>query len=65
VTRDAEPDPHAARRELRRRREREGMRVQGRSVRRLAELSTRPGHTPAAAARATTKRRRSKRRGGR
>jgi len=49
MTFEQEPDPHAARRERRRRREREGMRVHGRGVRRLAELSARPGHVPSAA----------------
>jgi len=45
---DQDADPHAARRERRRQREREGMQVHGRSVRRLAELSARPGHVPSA-----------------
>jgi hypothetical protein len=59
VKRDAEADPHEAARERRRRREREGMQVHGRSVRRLAELTARPGHIPATALRpATAKRRR-------
>jgi hypothetical protein len=60
-----DPDPHAARREERGRREREGMLVHGRSVRRLAELSARPGHVSSAAAAASPaakRRRRSKRR---
>ena len=57
------PDLHAARRERRKQREREGMQVHGRSVRRLAELSSRPGHvTPAAVPGTATRRRRSKRR---
>ncbi|HEV2439377.1 MAG TPA: hypothetical protein VGX97_04875 [bacterium] len=59
---DAEADPHAGRRERRLRQEREGMQVHGRSVRRLAELSARPGHLPSAAVPAAVKRRRSKRR---
>jgi hypothetical protein len=66
---DQQADPHAARRERRRRREREGMQVHGLGVRRLAELRARPGHVtvPVRAARpgaasGATKRRRSKRR---
>jgi hypothetical protein len=69
---DEEADLHAARRDRRRQREREGMQVHGRSVRRLAELSARPGHVPSAARAAgpagaprRSKRRRSKRRRGR
>jgi hypothetical protein len=66
---EQDADPHAARRERRRQREREGMQVQGGSVRRLAELSARPGHVPSAVRAAgpagaarRSKRRRSKRR---
>ena len=58
---EPEPDPHAARRERRTRQEREGMQVHGRGVRRLAELSSRPGHvTRAAVPGSAARRRRSK-----